>query len=106
MRTSEGPGTAVPGPSLAVATYGVNSAGLHWNQLAATTGQNYPDAISGGVLAGKMNSVMLLTPSTSLNSGVAATLPANKAVIDEVYLLGDQNALSAGVRTAIIDALK
>ncbi|HZL05461.1 MAG TPA: cell wall-binding repeat-containing protein, partial [Coriobacteriia bacterium] len=56
--------------AIAVATYGVANAGLSWNRLAIATGQNFPDALAGGVLQGKSGSVLLLTPTASLNDGV------------------------------------
>mgnify|MGYP001034767268 CR=1 FL=1 len=34
-----------------VAEYGVGIAGLGWNRVGIATGENYPDALAGGVLA-------------------------------------------------------
>jgi putative cell wall-binding protein len=92
--------------ALAVATFGVNSAGLGWNKLAIATGTNFPDALAGGVLQGRDGSVMLLTPGTVLNSDVRTTLAANKATIFEVRYLGSTDAVNAAVRTAVQQALK
>ena len=92
--------------AVAVATYGVSSAGLAWDKLALATGTNFPDALAGGVLQGKSASVLLLTPGTSLNATVAATLSANKATIHEVRFLGDTNAVSAAVRAQVANVLK
>jgi len=91
----------------AVATYGTGPAGgLSWNRLAIATGENFPDALAGGVLQGKSGSVLLLTPSKSLNPGVAGVLATNKAVIGEVRFLGGEGAVSLAVRTAVSNALK
>ena len=79
---------------------------LGWNKVALATGQNFPDALSGGVMQGLSDSVMLLTPGTSLNPSVASTLTINKAAIHEVRFLGDTKAISAGVRAAVANALK
>ena len=92
--------------AVAVANHGVLHASLHWNQLAIATGQNFPDALAGGVLQGKSASVLLLTPTATLNATVAATLTINNGTINEVRFLGDTNALSAGVRAAVVNALK
>ncbi len=89
----------------AVASYGVSDAGLTWNKLALATGQNFPDALAGGVLQGRDGSVMMLTPGLTLDSGVATVLSANKASIFEVRFLGSTKALSQDVRTAVSNAL-
>ncbi len=104
--SSLGPVTRLAGANrydtaVMVATYGVANAGLSWDKLAIATGTNFPDALAGGVLQGKSNSVLLLTPTTSLNDGVAAVLRANKATVFEVRFLGSTAAVSQTVRTAV-----
>ncbi len=90
-----------------IAQYGVDHVyGLGWNYVAIATGENYPDALAGGVLQGQSGSVMLLTPSSSLHSSVAAKLTANKNTITEVRYLGSTNAVKPAVRTAIQRILK
>lgn len=90
--------------AVAVATYGVNN-GLHWDGLAIATGEKFPDALAGGVLQGRDGSVMLLTPTATLDSSVAGVLAANKTTIAEVRYLGGLNAVSQAVRDAVIAAL-
>jgi putative cell wall-binding protein len=85
-----------------VATYGVDTAGLAWNGLALSTGQNFPDALAGGVLAGKNGSVMLLTKSTSLPGSVSDKLTAERDWIADVYYLGGEGAISQDVRDAVV----
>lgn len=92
--------------AVAVASYGVSSAGLSWDQVAIATGQDFPDALAGGVLQGKSGSVMLLTPTATLDAKVRATLIANMADIDFVRFLGGPNAVSAKVRKAVMDLMK
>jgi putative cell wall-binding protein len=91
--------------AIKVASFGV-AEGLSWDRLAIATGENFPDALAGGVLQGKGGSVMLLTPASRLDGDVAATLAANKASVSEVRFLGGTNALGAAVRTAVLNALK
>jgi len=91
--------------ALAVANLAMTHA-YRWDGLAIATGQNFPDALAGGVLQGRSISVLLLTPSTSLNVSVKAALTANKATIFEVRFLGGPTAISPGVRAAVIDALQ
>lgn len=85
-----------------VAQYGVDNVyGLGWNNVAIATGQNFPDALAGGVMQGQAGSVMLLTPSLTLDPYVAAKLTAEKDTITAVSYLGGTGALSTPVRTAI-----
>jgi len=92
--------------ALKIASYGVARAGLSWNKVAPATGQNFPDALAGGVLQGASGSVLVLTPTASLNDGVAAALRANKGSISEVRFLGSTAALSVSVRSAVVSALQ
>ncbi len=89
-----------------VATYGVQNAGLGWNRVGIATGENFPDALAGGVLQGKQGSVMLLTRSTALSTPTRDALVANKGVIDSVTFFGGANAVSDAVRTEVANALK
>ncbi len=89
-----------------MATYGCNSCGLDWDGVALATGQDFPDALAGGVMQGAGSSVMLLTPSTKLDSGVATKLKAEKAGIGEVRYLGGTSAVSQTVRDAVSAILK
>jgi VCBS repeat-containing protein len=89
-----------------VAAYGVNHGGLGWNRVAIATGANFPDALAGGVLQGKVGSVMLLTRPTALDPYTRAALVANKADITTVTFFGGTGALPQLVRDAVADALK
>jgi Flp pilus assembly protein TadD len=40
--------------AVAIASYGVNSAGHVWDRVGIATGEDYPDALAGGVLQGKV----------------------------------------------------
>ncbi|MEN6431145.1 MAG: cell wall-binding repeat-containing protein, partial [Coriobacteriales bacterium] len=91
--------------ALEVATYGVTDAGLGWDKVAIATGEDFPDALAGGVLQGASGSVMLLTPRTSLFGEAAATLSDHKADIDEVRFLGGLGAINQSVRDAVLAAL-
>ncbi len=86
---------------VAVASYGVDSAGLTWNGLAFSTGQNFPDALAGGVLTGKNGSVMLLTASASLPGSVRNKLVEQRDQVVDVYYLGGTGAISQSVRDEV-----
>jgi photosystem II stability/assembly factor-like uncharacterized protein/putative cell wall-binding protein len=90
---------------IAIARFGV-AGGLHWDGVAIATGTNFPDALAGGVMQGKLGSVVLLTPGTKLNPAVGAELTARKADIATVRYLGSVSALSQAVRNAVAAALR
>jgi putative cell wall-binding protein len=92
--------------SVLAARFGVEQIRLSWDRVAIATGLNYPDALTGGVLQGRFNSVMLLTHPTSLPASVGSVLAANKATIYEVRYLGGPKAVTSGVRAKIEDALR
>jgi len=89
----------------AIAQYGVDS-GFHWDGVAIATGQNFPDALAGGVLQGANQSIMLLTPSAQLDPSARAALEANRNDINTVTYLGGDGAVSPAVRAAVGDALR
>lgn len=87
-----------------VADFGVAS-GLGWDGVGIATGENFPDALSGGAMLGAFDSVMLLTPTATLDAEAATALTAHAAEIDTVYLIGGTGAVSAAVETAVNAAL-
>ncbi|SHH30678.1 cell wall-binding repeat-containing protein [Desulfosporosinus lacus] len=63
------------------------------------TGKNFPDALTGTVLAHKVNGPLLLTESDRLSPVVAAEL--QRLGTQEVYLLGGTVALSPGIEKSL-----
>ncbi|MBN2839882.1 MAG: cell wall-binding repeat-containing protein [Coriobacteriia bacterium] len=111
MRTTLGAASRIAGDNryqtaVNVASYGVSTAGLSWNRVGVATGQDFPDALAGGVLQGVSGSVMVLTPSTSLDANVRTVLVANKAAIAEVRYLGGTGVVTTAVRTDVEQALR
>jgi putative cell wall-binding protein/photosystem II stability/assembly factor-like uncharacterized protein len=90
---------------IAIARFGV-AGGQHWDGVAIAVGTNFPDALAGGVMQGKLGSVVLLTPGTKLNAAVGAELTAHKGDIATVRYLGSTIALSQTVRDSVEAALK
>jgi uncharacterized surface protein with fasciclin (FAS1) repeats/putative cell wall-binding protein len=84
-----------------IAEYAVHKQGFMWNRVGITTGQDFPDALAGGVLQGKVGSVMLLTTPTSLHPSTAAALTMHKDEITTVTYFGGTGAVSQAVRNAI-----
>ncbi|MBN2847401.1 MAG: cell wall-binding repeat-containing protein, partial [Coriobacteriia bacterium] len=89
-----------------VATYGVTNAGLGWDHVALATGTNFPDALAGGVLQARADSVMLLTRPDVLYDGARQVLADNKMAITEARILGGTGAVSTAVETAARAALQ
>ena len=92
--------------ALAVAEYATSERGLTWNGLALTTGQDFPDALAGGVMQGRVGSVMLLTTPQTLHPQVRATLLEHRAGISSVRFLGGTGAVSILTRSQALEALQ
>jgi len=65
------------------------------------TGRNFPDALTGTVLAHKVNGPLLLTESNRLNPEVATEL--KRLGTQEVYLLGGTVALNPEIEDSLKD---
>lgn len=89
-----------------IATYGMSTCGLGLASMAIATGENFPDALAGGVMAARGDTLLLLTPSTRLDSSVAALLRANAAAVGSPRVLGSKTAVLPIVREAIALSLQ
>jgi len=78
---------------------------LHWDALAITTGQNFPDSLSGGVMQGMDASVMLLTPGDYLHADPQACLQDNRDYITSIKYFGGTGAVSQTVRDEVTGIL-
>ena len=87
--------------SVAVAEWGVATAGRDWNWLGVATGEAFPDALSGALAPATEGSVMLLTRQGSLPDAVGVAIADNAAGIRHVFIFGWPVAVSEGVRNAI-----
>ncbi|MBW6468849.1 MAG: cell wall-binding repeat-containing protein [Coriobacteriia bacterium] len=103
---------AVAGTITETSRIGVSVKTKHtWDRAGITTGLNFPDALAGGMLQAKPfgtrgRSVTLLTNPTKLSAATEATLKLRKGPIDVVTFYGGELALSQGVRTSVLGALK
>jgi len=89
-----------------VATRAVNDLGMDWDQLAIATGQNFPDALAGGVVPARKGSVLLLTRTDSLPSITKTTLASHADQINDLYFLGGLPAISVTVRSEVAAQLR
>ncbi|WP_088229003.1 cell wall-binding repeat-containing protein [Desulfosporosinus sp. FKB] len=75
-----------------------------WDQAPVAvlaTGQNFPDALTGSVLAHKVNGPLLLTESDHLDPAVLSEL--KRLGTKNVYLLGGTVALSSSIEQTLKD---
>ncbi|MDA3936369.1 MAG: cell wall-binding repeat-containing protein, partial [Actinomycetota bacterium] len=91
--------------ALAIAQKGVDE-GLAWDGMGIATGENFPDALAGGVLAARNGSVMLLTASDVLPTDVSSKLTAERDSIAKVFYLGGLAAISQDVRDEVSETLQ
>lgn len=89
-----------------VATWAVDEVGHEWDRVGITTGEDFPDALAGGVLQGQRGSVMVLTPPASLHADVATALASNAWRISQVTFFGGTNAVSQAVRNAAVQLIE
>ena len=75
-------------------------AGMRWDGTGIATGLNFPDALSGGAMLGKLDSVMLLTRPDTLAGEARTKLYNNRSTIDTLFIFGDTNAVSIEVESA------
>lgn len=88
-----------------MAEKGVEEGFASCSYVAVATGENFPDALAGGVAAGSNYGVIALTGSTSLPVATRQMLEANTVRIMECDVYGGSGAVSTSVRAAITDAL-
>ena len=73
--------------------------------VGVATGENYPDALAGGVGAGAQGGVVALTTSSVLSPATKTMLETHAAKVLYLEVFGGTSAVSTTVRTAIEDAL-
>lgn len=88
-----------------VAEKGVEEGFASWSHVGIATGENFPDALAGGVAAGSSYGVIALTGTTALPTFTYQMLEANTSKIMTCDVYGGPGAVSLTVRTAIADAL-
>ncbi|MBN2405638.1 MAG: cell wall-binding repeat-containing protein, partial [Coriobacteriia bacterium] len=78
---------------------------LGFGGLAIATGDDFPDALAGGVMASHMGTFLGLTPKTCLNPDVAQRLLVNTAETGTPHVLGGETVILPIVRESIALAL-
>ena len=88
-----------------VADLGVTR-GMYWDGVGIATGAAFPDALSGGAMLGRMNSVVLLTRPDVLSSSAGTRLTSNADTIGTVHFLGGTAAVTQAVRDEVAQLLQ
>lgn len=86
--------------SAEVARIGFDGLGMLMSRPALATGEDFPDALAGGVLQGSDACPVLLTRGSVLSPHAADVLTDYKDMIYEVRYLGGTGVISPSVRTA------
>lgn len=86
--------------SAEVARIGFDGLGMLMSRPALATGENFPDALAGGVLQGSDACPVLLTPGATLSPHAAAVLTEYKDMIYEIRYLGGTGVITPAVRTS------
>lgn len=78
--------------------------GSSYDFIGVATGQNYPDALGGGVLAGARGGALVLTPTASLDGGARDFIRQNYRGLQQLRLFGSTVALSKDVESGASSA--
>lgn len=78
----------------------VSEAGFEKSEYAViASGQTFPDALVGGVLASRLKAPLLITPKDEVKIELLNEL--NRLEVKKIYLLGGKNTITEAVETAL-----
>lgn len=93
--------------SLEIAKYADKKLSLRPATPVFATGENFPDALAGGVLAGeKVAPLLLVSPDTSVNHDALNWINSTSEFENSAYVLGGTDAVSETVSADIASVLK
>jgi murein DD-endopeptidase MepM/ murein hydrolase activator NlpD len=90
--------------AIQIARFGVSN-GLSWDGVGVTTGENFPDALAGGVMQARLGSVVLLTQPAYLTYSVFTELTSVRAGVHSVRYFGNTGAVKQYTRDGVMAAL-
>ncbi len=90
--------------SLAIANHEL-AEGLSLSCVCVATGENFPDALAGGPLAGSRGGVLLLTNGTDMTFADKLLAP-RASEVDACYLLGGSGVLPISLETYLKELLQ
>ena len=80
-------------------------ANMDVDQIAIATGENFPDALSGGPMQARANGVLLLTRGGYLSGEASAFLDAHSDECAEIVFLGGTDIVTPTARTSVADLM-
>lgn len=93
--------------SLEIAKYAYNKHALQPGTPVFATGENFPDALAGGVLAAQKGAPLLLvSPDTAVNHDALNWINSTDVFDNTAYVLGGTDAVSETVSADIASVLK
>lgn len=91
--------------ALAIATEG-ERLGMNWRMVGIASGTSYADALSGGAAQGIGRSLIVLTPSASLDPNVETVLLDRRLEIERPRVYGGRGAVSQEVRERLASVFR
>ncbi|MCL2504083.1 MAG: cell wall-binding repeat-containing protein [Coriobacteriia bacterium] len=89
-----------------IAEYALENSLATKDFIGVATGQDFPDALAGGVATGKHGGILVLTAASALSSGWTACLSRAYAhVRPDIQVYGGRNVLSDSVMSRLDDLL-
>jgi putative cell wall-binding protein len=85
---------------------GVPAKTLRTDRLVIASGEVFPDALAGGVLAARMRCPVLLTPGSRLSPTTRGWIDQRARRVLDYYFLGGERTLTPGVAASVTDALR
>ena len=92
--------------SALIAEHGAEKKWVTYKTIGVATGQNFPDALTGGVATGEMGGVLMVTTPETLHPDIKHQIETNKSAVFKVRLYGGPKALSENVANQIKQLLK
>lgn len=92
--------------AVSFADYASFAEGFTFDNAGIATGLDFPDALAAGPALGESRSVMLLTPTTYLDSRVRAALVEHYVPTEHIRYFGGTGAVSQAVRDAVSATLQ
>jgi len=91
--------------AMAIVDYCLPESSLSFGGIAIASGQGFPDALAGGVMAARMGTFLGLTHTAYLNPDLARLLIDNAEEVGSAHIMGGEGVIPPIVRESIALAL-
>lgn len=89
-----------------IATFFTTTEDFRWNGVAVASGEAYPDALTGGVMQGRVGAPLLLTLPTTLHLSTERVLANNSPTITQARIFGGTGAVSDRAQQLTLRAIQ